>query len=374
MIEQARHHVPDVIVVNDGSTDGTQALLDGFAQDGVHVVTHPSNCGKGTALQTGFARAIQLGFTHAITMDTDGQHASDDLPAFLGAIAAHPDALIVGQRDLVGAGRARKSRVLRAHSNFWVWAETGTWVADTQSGFRAYPLNAVAGIRFKTCNYDFEIESLVALMWRGTPVQPIPVQAKYGPGSESHFRPLQDFALVTRLNASLFFQRLLMPAPLLALIHGQAYADLPLRKRVRAWLRNWVLMSGVSPAILAFSVGIGVLLGILPIWGFQTLAALTMAHLFRLNKPVAIAASNVSFPAAIPFILYGSLVTGRFLLTGTVDLSLAVSGVDSSLAWRYAHAYLLGAVVFGASMGIVAGMSTYVLARLYRVLNKRARP
>lgn len=374
VIEKVRHHVPDVIVVNDGSTDETQALLDRFAQEGVHVVTHPSNCGKGAALQTGFTLAIRLGFTHAITMDTDGQHAPDDLPAFLKEVTEHPDALIAGRRDLVGAGRPRKSRVLRAHSNFWVWAETGTWVGDTQSGFRAYPLQAMADIRFKTRNYDFEIESLVTLMWRGTLVRLIPVQAKYGPGTESHFRPLQDFALVTRLNASLLSQRLLMPTPLLALIHGQAYADLPLRKRLGARSRNWVLMSGVSPGILAFSVGMGVLLGILPIWGFQTLAALMMAHLFQLNKPVAIGASNVSFPAAIPLILYGSLLTGRFLLTGTFDSSISVSTVDSSLAWRYAREYLLGAVVLGVAAGIVAATVTYGVARLSRVLYKRRRP
>jgi uncharacterized protein (DUF2062 family) len=232
----------------------------------------------------------------------------------------------------------------------------------------------MAEIRFKTRNYDFEIESLVTLMWRGTPVRLIPVQANYGPGSESHFRPLQDFALVSRLNASLFFQRLLMPTPLLALIHGQAFTDLPPRKRVGAWFRNWVLMSGVSPAILAFSVGWGVLLGILPIWGFQTLAALMIAHVLQLNKPVAMGASNVSFPAAIPFILYGSLITGRFLLTGTVDLSLALSGVDAALVWRYTRAYLLGAVVFGAAMGFVAGTSTYLIAHLYRLVYKRTRP
>jgi phenylacetate-CoA ligase len=365
--------VPDVVVVNDGSTDDTGAVLAPFAESGVHVVTHASNCGKGAALQSGFAHAAARGFTHAITMDTDGQHAAEDLAAFLNAIRERPDALIIGLRGLSGAGRPLHSRVLRAHSNFWVWAETGKRVRDTQSGFRAYPLRAVAEIRFTTRKYDFEIESLVKLIWRGVPVETVPVQARYGPGSESHFRPLEDFALVARLNALLFFQRLLMPGPLLNLIHAKAHLELPLRTRMGEWLRAWTLGSGVTPGVAGLSVGMGVLIGILPIWGFQMVSALVAAHLLRINKPLTVGASNISFPAAIPFILYASLLAGRLALTGTIDPSISVSTVNSTVVWHYAREYLVGAVALGGVAGIVAGTSTYAMVHAVRALHKRAR-
>ena len=197
---------PHVLVVDDGSDDGAQAILASLP--GLRVVRHPRNLGKGAALRSGWLAAAQLGFSHAVSMDGDGQHLPGDLPVFFKEISAHPEALILGYRRLAGGKRALKSRLLRAHCNFWVAVLTGRWVGDSQSGFRAYPLEQVLPLELTTRKYDFEVEVLVKALWTGVPVREIPIQAAYGPGSVSHFRPFRDFMLVFRLISNLLWRKL----------------------------------------------------------------------------------------------------------------------------------------------------------------------
>ncbi|MCP4638952.1 MAG: DUF2062 domain-containing protein [bacterium] len=370
LIEQLRVQNQSVIVVNDGSTDTTAAVLESLAGEGVTVVTHDQNRGKGAALLTGFARAKELGFTHAVTMDTDGQHVVSDLPAVVSAVHADPAALVIGIRHLPKGRRPLKSRILRVHSNFWVWAETGHWVSDTQTGFRAYPLEPVLDLALSTSKYDFEIESLVKLPWQELSVVTVSVEARYGPGSKSHFRPLQDFLLVARLNALLTFQCFFLPLPVRQSLSRKGEQDGSFARRAYGWVRE-TIAHHMKPWRFAFSVGVGVCCGILPFWGFQMAAAVLAAHVLKLSKPVALAASNISFPAAIPFILYASLLTGRLILTGHIDYALHPSGLGIDAIWSFAAEYLLGAVVLAPVMGVVTGAGSYVFARVVTAAARR---
>lgn len=372
LVEGALESVGAAIVVNDGCTDGTAELLGGIAAPGLYVVTHSANRGKGAALLSGFRRARELGFTHAISMDTDGQHRPEDLPAMLEAMREHPDAHVVGVRRLSGGGRPLKSRILRAHSNLWVWLETGKWVADTQTGFRVWPLDAVLNLRLKTSKYDFEIESLVKLLWCGVPVETVPVEAGYGPGSKSHFRPLRDFALVFRLNAVLFSESLFVPKPVRKAVHTLGREDGQRERGILAWARRLLHDQTASPSRFASSIGVGVVFGILPIWGFQMAVAFLVAHLLRLSKPLVLVASNISFPGAMPFILYASLILGRLTLRGTFDFSLRPTDMTLQTVWTYAYEYVTGACVLAAAAGAVAGIGAYVLARLAVSLRRGA--
>ena len=358
VIDSVRQVTDHVIVVNDGSTDGTAELLAGIP--GITVLTHERNLGKGAALLNGFERGAACGCTHAITMDGDGQHQAADVRKFVDAIGQHPDSIIVGVRDLDGAGARRRSRILRAHSNFWVWAETGHWIHDTQSGFRVYPLGPVLSLALKTRRYDFEIESLVKATWAGVPVHSVDVSARYDAGSRSHFRPIRDFALVSVLNSHLFALALLLPAPLRRVVYQREYAKQSRMKRAIHMVRHG--LGANSPGIFAASVGLGVLCGLLPIWGFQTALAFLAAHKLRLSKVTAFITSNVSFPLAIPLTLYVSVVVGQMVLTGRFDPTIDLADLSMDTVWNRAAAYLIGSVIVAVMASLLATASSYALA------------
>ncbi len=220
------------LVVDDGSTDRTAEAVKDLA--GVVMLRHERNRGKGAALQTGFAAAADLGYTHALTIDADGQHLPGDIPALLAAARAEPRALILGARDLAEAGAGRGARCGRAFSNFWTFVETGLWLDDTQSGLRVYPLAALADLCLDTTGYDFEIEVLVKAAWSGVPVRSVPARARYFQGAErvSHFRPFLDFARISRLNTRLVTLRCCLPRPCLAALFRRDLAHLSWPRRL----------------------------------------------------------------------------------------------------------------------------------------------
>jgi uncharacterized protein (DUF2062 family) len=289
----------------------------------------------------------------------------------LQAAEQHPDSLIVGERRFPHSSRWRKSRALRFNSNFWVWVETGRWVSDTQSGFRCYPLAPLNDLFLKTRKYDFEIESLVKLMWAGMPVISVPIDVAADSG-QSHFRPLIDFALVTHLNGCLLTQRMFLPAPLRKTMHLKASQG---TSRVCGILRGFksILAQQNNPGVFAASIGMGIFLGILPIWGFQIAAAILFARQLRLNTPITVTASNISLPAAIPFILLASLVTGRFVLTGHIDYSIAASSLDRASIWNYTLEYLTGAVLLALVAGMVSAILAYVLVQTFFQFEARSK-
>ncbi|MBI4879940.1 MAG: glycosyltransferase [Planctomycetes bacterium] len=221
-----------VIVVDDGSRDRTAEAAREI--DGVTVLRHERNQGKGAALRSGFLAAAERGFTHALTIDADGQHLPEDIPRLLEAARAEPAALILGARDLAAAGAGRGSRFGRAFSNFWTLVETGLRLEDTQSGFRLYPLGALAALRLEASGYDFEIEALVKAAWSGVPVRSVPVRARYFQGAErvSHFRPFLDFARISRLNTRLVTLRICLPRACLAALFRRDLAHLSWPRRL----------------------------------------------------------------------------------------------------------------------------------------------
>ncbi len=232
VIREVGRYVPDVIVVDDGSRDGTDVLLrrltdgtggqrtSGETPAGIMVVTHGKNRGKGQALKTGFAKARELGFTHAITIDADGQHYPSDLPVFLRAIDEHPQAIIVGSRNLNADGMPSRNSFANKFSNFWFRLYTGVSLPDTQTGYRAYPLDRLHGLRLLTSRYEAELELLIFAAWHGEKLQPLPIKVYYPPREErvTHFRPVADFARISLLNTVLLFVSILYGHPLRAVL------------------------------------------------------------------------------------------------------------------------------------------------------------
>lgn len=204
----------DVIVVNDGSTDGTAQLLRQMA--GITLVEHTQNEGKGTALKHGLQKAIQMGFAYAITMDADGQHFPEDIPLLLEANFYHPGSIIIGKRKLQGVERSGGSKFANSFSNFWFCVHTLHYLPDTQSGFRLYPLHKLAVLPLLTSRYEAELELLVSSSWNGVEIFSVPVNVYYPPREErvSHFRPGPDFMRIFVLNTFLCLLALVWGYPL----------------------------------------------------------------------------------------------------------------------------------------------------------------
>lgn len=204
------HRVVDtVFVVDDGSNDGTAALLDKATgnERPEKVLTHPKNCGKGAALKTGLTYARQQGFRYAVTVDADGQHLADDIPALLKAVEEEPDALAIGSRGLQHENMPAKSTFANRFSNFWFALQTLQRLPDTQSGLRIYPLRRLHGLRWMSARYEAELTLLVFSAWAGVKLLPVPVSVYYPPRDQrvTHFRPGRDFTRISVLNTLLCF-------------------------------------------------------------------------------------------------------------------------------------------------------------------------
>jgi len=213
VLDSVLEYTDQVIVVNDGATDATSEILKAYPQ--MRLVSYAKNIGKGWALRQGFKKALECGFDHAITIDSDGQHFAEDLPKFLDKLEEEPGSLTVGARNMEQSSVPGKSSFGHKFSNFWFWAETGIRLPDTQSGYRLYPIRQMKDIKFVTRKFEFEIEVLVRSSWRGIPMTSVPVKVFYAERGKriSHFRPFKDFTRISILNTVLVLIALLYIKP-----------------------------------------------------------------------------------------------------------------------------------------------------------------
>ena len=219
VVQAARDSGAPVIVVDDGSTDGSAEAACAVA--GTVLVRHGKNLGKGAAILTGLASAAAppIGARFVVTVDADGQHRPDEARRLLAALwpagATRPEAaLVLGARTGMDSRAVPwSSRAGRGFSGFWVWASGGPRVSDYQSGFRVYPVAETLALATRAHRFEFEVEVLVRARRTGLPVREVEVSVVYDPpgGRVSHFRPWRDFgrnsALFTRLIATRFVPR-----------------------------------------------------------------------------------------------------------------------------------------------------------------------
>ena len=187
-----------VIVVDDGSTDGTADALKDLP---VHVLRHTRNRGKGRALKTGLEEARRRGYRFALTLDADGQHDPGDIPALVAA--AGERTLVIGSRNLTAEGMPSGNTFANRFSNFWFTVQTGRKLPDTQTGFRVYPLEDLPSLKLLTARYEAELTLLVFSAWKGLKLVPVPVRVYYPEDRVSHFRPFADFFRISVLNTVL---------------------------------------------------------------------------------------------------------------------------------------------------------------------------
>ena len=345
-------YTPHVIVVNDGSTDSTAAILSGYPQ--VEVVTFPKNKGKGKALQEGFQVARAKGYTYVLTIDSDGQHFPEDIPTFITAIEQEEvPTLLVGNRDMTVEGVPKKSSFGHKFSNFWFHLETGVKLPDTQSGYRLYPLEVIPR-RYFTSKFEFEIEVLVRSSWRGVPIKPVPIRVLYDPSERvSHFRPVKDFARISLLNSILVLIAFLYIKPRDFLRKFQ-------KKSFKTFLKEDLLETSLSDSKKAFSIALGAFFGISPLWGFQTALTITFAVLLGLNKSLAFLASNISIPPMIPLIVWSSLKVGSLFTGGGL---LPEGEITTDFIKAHLIQYLTGSFLLALLIAVILGTATYLFLK-----------
>jgi hypothetical protein len=211
-VRAARAQWNPVWVVVDGSTDGSaEGLRTMAASDpGLHVIVLAQNMGKGSAVLRGLEEAAARGYTHALTMDSDGQHPAELIPAFMQASQADPQAMVLGKPVFDASAPALRVKG-RQVSNWWANLET-LWsgIGDSLYGFRVYPIAPLAAVmrgqRWMR-RFDFDPEAVVRLCWRG--VKPVNLDApvryfRADEGGVSHFRYLRDNTLLTWMHTRLF--------------------------------------------------------------------------------------------------------------------------------------------------------------------------
>lgn len=360
VISDVKNYADDVIVVNDGSTDNTASILASI--EGIKVIDYPKNKGKGYALKLGLAKAYEWGYRYAITIDSDGQHYADDIPVFIEKIEEKPDSLLIGARNLTADNMPSKNTFANKFSNFWYKVETGEKLSDTQSGFRLYPLEKLQKIHLITRRYEFEVEIIVRAAWRGVNVENVPIKVYYPPVEErvSHFRPMKDFTRISILNTVLVFYAFLFYYP-------WKFLRMLTWENIKKFFDKHIIHSSDSNMRMAAAMGWGIFCGIIPIWGYQMVIAGVTAHFMRLNKVVAIVFSNISIPPMIPFILYGSMVMGAWMLG--MDNIFSLENVSFDNVFESLTQYIVGSV----SLAAVAGLAVFAISFLTMVVCKRKR-
>ncbi len=298
-----------IVVVDDGSDRPVQSLLsdDLLKNARLTVLRHERNQGKGKAIQTAFDFAVQKAFTHLFTLDGDGQHLVGEIEKMIAAVREHPWDVILGNRKMTGEAVPKVSRFGKRFSNFWVNYETRKSVSDSQSGFRIYPLFHVQNLKFWTQHFDFEIEVLIRLMWKGVTIRDVEIDVYYPPPQHrvSHFNKFWDNVRISMLNSILVILSL--------------------------------FKSNHSAGLASLAIGVGVFIGCTPFVGFHTLIAAGLSFLLRLNFIWLCVGTQISFGPMPAILIPAALELGKYLGVG----------------------WALGTVIMGAVLGVLVGLISY---------------
>ncbi|MGD9216808.1 MAG: glycosyltransferase family 2 protein [Desulfobacteraceae bacterium] len=209
VVRNARRCGFPVVVVDDGSSDATYDNIQSIRD--IHVVRHPRNLGKGAALVTGMAAALKFA-DWAVCLDADGQHDPGEMHNLIRAVAKGRRPIVIGKRKGMEAA-PWTSRFGRKFSNFWVWVSSGILLADSQSGYRIYPLPEILNLEIAAQRYQYEIEVLAKAAWQGIPIIEVPVGVSYRPDGPriSHFHPWRDFVRNSKTFSRLIVKRVFSP-------------------------------------------------------------------------------------------------------------------------------------------------------------------
>lgn len=205
VVVEARRQCEPVTVIDDGSRDATGEVARAA---GAAVLRHEVNRGKGGALKTGFAWALENGFDAVVTLDADGQHLPEEIPKFIAEFSTSGADLIIGGRSHLFQQMLPRRRVANRFSAWCIAKCSGARVTDSQSGFRLYSARLLRGIKLRTDGFDMESEVIVRAGRRGFGIVTIPIDLGFVDGiATSHYKPLKDTLRIawTVIRARLFW-------------------------------------------------------------------------------------------------------------------------------------------------------------------------
>ena len=368
-----------LIVVNDGSTDATATVLAEIlgADAGVTFVTHRNNRGKAAALMSGFAAAGDAGYTHAVTIDTDGQLDPEQIPLLLSLARRTPHGLVIGQRDENTEGYPSRSRIGRRVSNLFVWMQCGVRVADSQCGFRVYPLDFIREVRCQAGRYGFETEVITRAGWAGRPIVGAPVRCHYFPSDKavSHFRPFIDsfrgvpmhFRLMVRALVPLPRRggsRAAPPPESATATQGSSKTAL---RRLFHWFNPMPAIrqlreDDVGRANAAAGLAMGAFIANLPAYGLHTVLSLYAARRFHLHPLSVVLGSHLSTPPIGPVLVAAAVTIGHLLLHAELP-TLANYDVRTVGLLPLLRASFVEWTIGGVVMGLFSAWVTYLTSR-----------
>jgi len=353
----------NVLVVDDGSEDVDVAAL--LADTGIPVLTHETNQGKGEAVLTGLRFVKERGARFMITIDADAQHDPEDIKKFLPLLAEDPASIVIGCRDMDGEHVPGKSRFGRAFSNFWLRLETGVAMPDTQSGFRAYPVEYLSKLKLKGHRYDFEVEVLARAIWAGLSVQSVDVGVWYAPPDEriSSFRPFMDNLRITWTHTKLITRRL-FPWPVRQLVRHQR--DMSIFRSPRK-LIQMLLRENATPAGLAASAGVGIFIAVLPIFAFHTIVIILVTTRLNLNRVMAVAIQNLCAPPFVPLLC---VELGYYMRHGEWLTVVSRETLLSQLHLRF-YEWWLGSLIFAPLLAVFIGGIVFFIAHFLQRVTGR---
>jgi uncharacterized protein (DUF2062 family) len=368
-----------VIVVNDGSTDGTADVLATWAAvdpAGRTVLSHGVNRGKAAALRTAFAHAAGSGLTHAVTIDTDGQLSPADVAPLLERARARPTALVLGTRAARVAGYPARSRFGRWVSNQLVWLECGQAVADSQCGLRVYPLAFANAAHCLAERYGFETEVITRAAWAGVPVAQVPVSCRYFPPGErvSHFRPVVDSVRAIAMHVRLIAAACNPLALGRPVARRSPTGHAPPRGRsiprrflrwvnpITAWRQARRDDAGRTRFAAGFAAGVSI--GALPLYGGQTILSLFVARKFRLHPASVITGSNLSGPPIGVALIAAEVAVGHLLLHGSWPVASSYVGGHLGAVLRpLLCEWVVGSLIVGLALAGPAFLAVDLLLR-----------
>lgn len=202
LVERTLCQLRHVIVIDDGSTDGTAEALEGL---NITLLRHAVNQGKASSLWAGMQEARKRQISGIVTLDGDGQHLPEDIPRLLQHFRQTPNAIIIGSRLHEKSNIPRARYNANRFANFWIAWAAGYPIVDSQSGFRIYPANLLDLVKVahrRSSSFVFESEILIEAGRRGVTSLPVSISAIYLPQARaSHFRPVVDIARIVRMVA-----------------------------------------------------------------------------------------------------------------------------------------------------------------------------